>query len=1256
MKKAAIAPQRRPHWMMAIWLCLALVMAPAHANAATPAARLAQTTLYEDPDGRFSLPVPEEFSDSADVTYEMIGENSLDGLLASSGRAFGTPETNNSMAVLFLLLDQPITGETDFAAFLANFQTAAGGATLPLIDLDFLPGDELRAGGSITTRERFLQVELHAEGDVAAVLSAGVDRSQRSQLRAAIDAVFADFTWSPELVRASLGATPEPEPAQPAETEETQELQVVEPASPGADDMESQHYQDPQNAFSLAVPAGLSTQPETQEGPGSIVYGFFSPDNEDEPVVAAGFISVAYAVEQDDSAPLFRSVSDEEWARFIDEFLLFDSTIEVLEDRRDAQLRTAYLHMHAPQNESAPYLWAWVEETDGVAAVLVASDIAGFSGADALHTALTSFNWSPPLAKATIAAVSGMPDPAGAPVPFEDPLGLISLMMPPDYPFQSVVFDDDTLEYSFGLNPIEGIVLVNMSAITDRPFAPEEWNEIVATVESGLVDTLAQSGLGRNPTLLPSELGRPDVGADNAALLRAASDLFQMAVVILDFGGILVTEVFILPDTYWQMSEEIVHEAIDAGVTLDAAAVRQAFDDYLGLGVTMLATTMSGDRPGPNQDPEPLYEFDPEGTISLAVHFAEPDLDGALTAQIFQDSLPDHPVAAFAIDLAGGPVNAYDTVILQDDQGTRAAFIFHTDFPLAVGSYAAHLFYEGVPVAAHRFAVKDNPPQQTELVNFGVYYGDVYSGEPILVTRAIHPQDVVHVRGTGDLPPNSNLRLFWYDPDGALVTDEVLTIRIAPSSHALFDWFVFETLIDWQPGAYSYVLTLNGETLAAGELRVVQEAAEVALTPDGGEVLAALPLPPDLASAPAEGFDLAVVPSAEFDGPAVISTVDAWLRMQGWQPALPPYGAPVSWEHRRWDKGGYQVALQPGPAGSDAEIRMTYTTTDDGAFGRLPAREPLTTDNLDMLSETAALEIPGLDVAEAELSPDGNWLAVTTTDGRLYFFDAHRLMDALWWTPALAFYANPTFSPDSSKLAVTVQSQNRSQIQVFHNFGVVWLPATLLGGYAGQVTGLTFQPNGLLASGDLEGGLRWWDVSGEQLPHLAAASGPVTSIASSPAGAPGLLVGLEGGEVEFRSEDGDLWWSGLGTLTELPQVAVWPALDAGGVGDLAVYGEGQAEWYAYDTSGADLIADLPEGDPNFASTGAAFSPDGSLMIIAGPYADFYGRADGASLGVRQTWITDDVPAQIERLIISDNGVYALLVTDDGLLRLWAAVQ
>ena len=171
---------------------------------------------------------------------------------------------------------------------------------------------------------------------------------------------------------------------------------------------------------------------------------------------------------------------------------------------------------------------------------------------------------------------------------------------------------------------------------------------------------------------------------------------------------------------------------------------------------------------------------------------------------------------------------------------------------------------------------------------------------------------------------------------------------------------------------------------------------------------------------------------------------------------------------------------------------------------------------------------------------------------------------------------------------------------------------------------------------------------------MQTAAGAVTSIAPAPAQQPGLFVGLQGGQVELRQEGGDVWWTGLGTLNASPQVAVWPALDRGGVGDLAVYGAGQVEWYAYDTAAADLLADLPQDNADFTSTGAAFGPDGSLLIIAGPYAGFYDRAGGQALGTRQSWTADEALAQIVDISISEDGVFAVLVTDDGLVRLWAA--
>ena len=214
---------------------------------------------------------------------------------------------------------------------------------------------------------------------------------------------------------------------------------------------------------------------------------------------------------------------------------------------------------------------------------------------------------------------------------------------------------------------------------------------------------------------------------------------------------------------------------------------------------------------------------------------------------------------------------------------------------------------------------------------------------------------------------------------------------------------------------------------------------------------------------------------------------------------------------------------------------MRYAPLSDTAFGALPADAAMDADNLDAMDEVAELEIDGLDAAEAAMSPDGHWLAVTTADGTLYFFDAHRLMDTIWWQPAEGFYANPVFSPDGRDLAVTVQRQNRSQIQIFSNFDVVWLPTTRLDGHTDQMTAIDYQSDGWLVSGGLDGGLRQWESTAGYLPVMVDTDGPVTGVAAAPEDASGVLAGLEGGWVEYRLDDGDIPWSDLGALTAIPQ-------------------------------------------------------------------------------------------------------------------------
>ena len=139
------------------------------------------------------------------------------------------------------------------------------------------------------------------------------------------------------------------------------------------------------------------------------------------------------------------------------------------------------------------------------------------------------------------------------------------------------------------------------------------------------------------------------------------------------------------------------------------------------------------------------------------------------------------------------------------------------------------------------------------------------------------------------------------------------------------------------------MLTIDGEPANSGDLFVIAETDEVELTPDGEEIFANLPLPLDLETVPAlEGIDLAVVPSGVEEARYIVSAVDAWLVMQGWQPALPSLGAPMFRTYRRWTKDGYQFTLS-------ARLRRQQQSAMDGVratrrcyLGPLPSQDAWT--------------------------------------------------------------------------------------------------------------------------------------------------------------------------------------------------------------------------------------------------------------------------------------------------------------------------
>lgn len=1267
-------PTHTPRVVLALWISLALILSPTAAFAAPAASALAQATAYEDPDGRFTLEVPEGFTDQVDITYEMIADNPLDTLLASAGVAFAEPESPNGVSVLFLLLDESITDRDEFAGFLAAFQVAAGGEVLPLVDLDFTAGDDLAAAGSATTRERHLQIEIEAQDNVVAVLSASVERGRYRELRSALSDALDSFTWNPETVQTSLGGEPAPTPEEPAveatpepepEQEPTEEPADAEPsdvARPEGDAaLETERYADPDGVFSVTLPAGLDVQDVSDREDAILLQGFFGPDDEDVPTFAVAFTPVAYSLgaQDADGLPDFRAVEDEEWNQFVDQFVIesFEGMTAVIDQRSD-RYRTAFLVLETEEaGAEVPEAWLWLEEYDGIAAILIVfGELDDPRNPEIIHTALTSFAWSPEAATTATATLSGAMDPADVPVAFDDPFDLVALSTPPDYPFQAAYFTTESVEYTFGRNPVDGVFQISLSVPSNSAFNASSWSIIVDETETTILDTLSDGSLGRSARIADKIIGQPDVGADNSAVVLGRTDAYWMGIALLDVDGVLVTEVFVLPDSYWQVYGKFVEAAVEQGVDFDPDAVRDAIDAAQERGATVLETGAADALPSSGEEIAWRNSFETDDPFTLAVDFAESGLEGTFKAIVFAESLPDYPTAQFAMWLGEQEHVSYGKMTSQEDAGTRAAFTYTPDFPSNPGTYIAYLYYDNDLIAANGFTIEDNPPDSAQIANFGPAYGNVFDGEPLLVTTAIHPGDIVTVRGTGDLPAASQLRLFWYDPDGWLLTEEVATIRLDASFHLPYDWVYYDPEVAWQPGTYGYLLTLDGEPLLEGNLLVVEESAEVELTPGGEEVFAGLPLPPDLPTVPVvEGIDLAVVPSEAYTDRDIISTVDAWLRMQGWEPALPSIGAPVAWDYRRWVKDGYQFVLQPGSDGSEGELWMRYAPLSDVADGPLPSGDALDAGNLSAMAEVAQLRIEGLDVSQAVISPDGNWLAVTTTDGTFYIFDALRLMDTIWWQPD-AYYANPVFSPDSRDLAVTVQLQSRSELQLFSNFDVIWLPTTRFNGHTDAITAIDYQPDGWLASGGLDGGLRQWDPSGEFLPVVVDTDEPVTGLAAAPQDAPGLLVAREGGWLEYRLDDGDIPWSELGTVTASPRIAAWSQFDDDGVGDLAVYGEGPAEWYAYDTVDAGLVADLPEDGAEFASTGAAFSPNGALLLVSGDTVHFFERATGAALDEWEV-LVDGVRTPITGMGMSPDGRYVIVVSEDGTLRLWsAAVQ
>ena len=389
--------------------------------------------------------------------------------------------------------------------------------SFPLWTSNSLPVTICRAVGSAATRDRQLQIAIEAQDNVVAILTTSVERARYRQLRSALDAALDSFAWDSGTVLASLGGEAPPPPDEPAvdptpepepepESEPVEELPADQPSdlSKRAPDaaLETERYTDPDGLFSLSVPVGL--QPSVLTDADQVVHGvgFYAPDDGDIPTVAVAFTPAAYAAENTVGVPDFRPLDDELWNEFVDIFLLSDvEDMTVITDQRNDANRTAFLVLEAdePDPSTPDEMWVWVEESDGIgAAFLVFGDLDDPMNAEIFHNAVTTFAWSPAAAATATSALAGVFNPAAAPVPFDDPFGLINAATPPDYPLQAAYFEEESLEYTFGRNPVDGVFQISLSSPSDSAFNASGWGIIVDETEESVMETLSDGSLGAN--------------------------------------------------------------------------------------------------------------------------------------------------------------------------------------------------------------------------------------------------------------------------------------------------------------------------------------------------------------------------------------------------------------------------------------------------------------------------------------------------------------------------------------------------------------------------------------------------------------------------------------------------------------------------------------------------------------------------------------------------------------------------------------
>jgi WD40 repeat protein len=241
-----------------------------------------------------------------------------------------------------------------------------------------------------------------------------------------------------------------------------------------------------------------------------------------------------------------------------------------------------------------------------------------------------------------------------------------------------------------------------------------------------------------------------------------------------------------------------------------------------------------------------------------------------------------------------------------------------------------------------------------------------------------------------------------------------------------------------------------------------------------------------------------------------------------------------------------------------------------------------------VLNSRLRLALYSVDGYGLALSPDGKWIATSTSHGQVKLWDLNSRNELFTLSGHEGWISFIAFSPDGSRLASasgdgTAKVWNLDTKQVIHD----------LSGHTDQVISATFSPDGKrIVTASLDGTAKVWDAAGGEL--LLTFTGHATPLLSAQFSPDGARIATTGDDDNAR-----VWDSSSGQelyiLSDFTRIVSGAAFSPDGTILATNGGDDPKLW---DAATGELLFVLPGGSGASAQL-PVFTPDGRYVAVAG---------------------------------------------------------